>query len=75
MQPPLHDYAQPDHYMTVPKISRTTGGAVDDAWLKANAPAACVYVAPRNKAEARVQQVFAEILGLLQGVLSRKEEK
>ncbi|BDA51313.1 probable peroxisomal-coenzyme A synthetase at N-terminal half [Coccomyxa sp. Obi] len=69
-QPPLHDYAQPEHFVTIPKISRTTSGAVDDAWLTANAPAACVYVAPRNDAETRVQWVFAEILGLPQDEVS-----
>lgn len=68
-EPPLHDYAQPEHFVTVPKIARTTTGTIDYAWLATMAPA-CAYIAPRNDAETRVQRVFAEILGLPQGVLS-----
>lgn len=74
-QPPLHDYAQPEHFVAVIKISRTTTGAVDDAWLTANAPAACVYVAPSNDTEKRVQRVFSEILGLPQGELTFEHGK
>jgi hypothetical protein len=68
-QPPLSDYARPEHFVLVPKIARTTSCAVDESWLEANAPAASVYVAPRNDAETRVQRVFADILSLPEGEL------
>ena len=71
-EPPLHDYAQPNHFVTVPKIARTISGIVDYAWLASLAPA-CVYVAPRSDAETRVQRVFADILELPPGVLSKNE--
>ncbi len=73
-EPPLHDYAQPNHFVTVPKIARTISGIVDYAWLASLAPA-CVYVAPRSDAETRVQRVFADILELPPGVLSEMKEK
>lgn len=68
-QPPLSDYARPEHFVAVPKIARTTCCAVDESWLAANAPAASVYVAPRNNTETRVRRVFADILSLPEGEL------
>lgn len=66
----LHDYALPTRIISLEQIPRTAKGEPDQERLAELAPKASLSAPPRNDVEARVQQVFASILGLPQGVTS-----